>query len=154
MVLPPRPCEVGKGVQPNCDCGLLGQYQQETKTQPGKCNCNLNAVYDETTKQCVCRPGFLPNGGTIFPGTYCYEPSPPPPERPRYEATDQDKQTLKIVSITSGSFLGLLLVAYIILKIREAFPNQPPIVAGVVAPVAPIVPGVVMQNNPMLNGAA
>ena len=150
MVL--KPCEVGTGDQPKCKCGNLGFYQPEYKTQPGKCICNTNAVYNETTKQCVCLPGFLPSGGTL-PGQYCYEPSPPPPERPRSSgATEQDLQLLKVIGITLGSMFGLLLVGYITLKIADAFPNQPPIVQAVVAPVAPaaIVPGIVMQNNPML----
>ena len=59
------------------------------------------------------------------------------------------------VGIAVGSMLGLVLTLYIAIKIGGDIPNQPPIVAAVVAPVAPIVPGIVLQNNPMLlNGAA
>ena len=54
------------------------------------------------------------------------------------------------VGITVGSMLGLVLTLYIATKIGGDIPNQPPIVAAVVAPVAPIVPGIVLQNNPML----
>ena len=56
------------------------------------------------------------------------------------------------VGITVGSMLGLLITLYIATKIGGDIHYQPPIVQAVVAPAAPaaIVPGIVMQNNPML----
>ena len=145
MVL--TPCQFGKGDQPKCDCGPLGDYQPETTTQPGKCICNTNAYYDETTKQCKCPPGFISKTGKGGK-EYCYDDR------------ISDKDYLTYLGYGAGGVaavaLGVGVLIYVGIKIRNYFGQPPPIVAAVVAPVAPILPGVsVIQNNPMLlNGAA
>jgi len=156
MVL--KPCEVGTGEQPNCYCGPLGRYQPETKNSPGQCICNENAFYDTTNKTCYCKPGYVV---WLNPGgkQYCIKPEPPPPSPPQGE--NQSETAGKVLGYAFAGAFGLAFLLYAVPRIGDNvgllmnyFGQPPPIVAGVVAPVAPIVPGIVMQNNPMLNNGA
>ena len=152
MVL--TPCQFGKGDQPKCDCGPLGDYQPETKTRPGECICKNNAFYDTTSKTCSCKPGFVVWSG---PGgkQFCIKPEPPPPSPPQGE--NQSETAGKVLGYAFAGAFGLAFLMWAVPRIVDSagllinyYGQAPPIVAGVVAPVAPIVPGIVMQNNPML----
>jgi hypothetical protein len=140
MVL--KPCDVGIGNTPDCKCGNLGKYNESTN----KCECSsILSSYDEATRQCKCLPGYEENSVTtpFMKTTYYCE---------RAGTLPVTKKVEYGWAIALGVLGGLTVIGYLAYRYNQYALNNAPLVQAVVAPAAPaaIVPGIVMQNNPML----